>query len=43
MWELTISRISYRPWWPLTEGCAAFHVAITGSIGAHCSSDRSVL
>src|SRR5690606_20469154 len=42
MIALTISRIWYLPWWPLTEGCAAFHAVITGSIRAHRSSDKSV-
>ena len=37
-----ISRISEAPWWPLTEGCAAFHAVITGSIKAHRSSDKSL-
>jgi hypothetical protein len=26
----------------LTEGCAAFHAVITGSIKAHRSSDKSL-
>lgn len=32
---LTISRISYLPWWPLTEGYAAFQAVMTGSTRAH--------
>jgi hypothetical protein len=37
-----ISRIGYRPECPDTEGCRAFHAAMTGSINAHHSSDRSL-
>jgi hypothetical protein len=37
-----ISRISYSPWWPLTDRCAAFHAVITGSISAHRSSVKSL-
>ncbi|MGP4030418.1 hypothetical protein, partial [Actinomadura sp. 3N407] len=37
-----ISRIGYRPECPDTDGCRAFHAAMTGSINAHRSSDRSL-
>jgi ABC-2 type transport system ATP-binding protein len=34
--------LSYPPWWPLADRCAAFHAVITGSISAHRSSVKSL-
>ncbi|GAA2328945.1 hypothetical protein GCM10010431_59330 [Streptomyces kunmingensis] len=39
---MTISRISYRPSWPLTERCCPFQDVMTGRISSHASSDRSL-